>query len=146
MTQFRHVGIVVNDLETALHIWTEALNFQVVSRKHESGIAIEKLVGIKDVSLESVKLASEKNHDISIEFLSFIYPNTVHRQPLCTPNSIGITHLALTVKDLNSILKTLEIYGVKVLGEISLSEDGRTRGAYTEFPENILVELVEVLD
>lgn len=145
MTQFRHVGIVVEDIEASLRIWTEGLNFQVVSRRHESGTAIEKLVGIKDVSLESVKLASDKYHGVSVEFLSFRYPNMIRRQPPCAPNSFGITHVALTVNNLHSILEALGTYGVRVLGEVSLSEDGSSRGVYTEFPENILVELVEVL-
>ncbi len=145
MTHFRHVGIVVRNLNEALQIWNQILGFQIISRKIESGPAIEKLIGINGVRLESVKLAAESKKEIVVELLTFSYPKVRRRHPICTPNTFGITHIALTVIDLPSILDSLQKYGVKLLGEISSSEDGRTRGIYTEFPENILIELVEVI-
>lgn len=92
-----------------------------------------------------MKLAEESRKEIIVELLSFSYPEVTFRRPICTPNTLGITHIALTVKDLPSVLASLQKYDVKLLGEISHSEDGRSKGIYTEFPENILIELVEMI-
>ncbi len=143
MTQFRHVGIVLNNINATLRIWTEVLDFVVISRRIENGSPVEKLIGIEGVSLESVKIASRTDNRICVEFLSFINPTSVYRKPKTVPNSYGITHLALTVDNLPNVVKKLYEYGVVLIGEISVSDDGKSQGVYTEFPENILIELVE---
>ena len=41
----RHVGIVVADLQQALHFWCDVLHFDIVREMEESGPIIDAMMG-----------------------------------------------------------------------------------------------------
>ena len=55
----------------------------------------------------------------------------------------AIDHVALSVDDLPALLKELKADGVKILQEIKPIKGTKTRSAFIEGPDNILLELVE---
>ena len=56
--QIRHTGLVVADLEVALHFWRDLLGFTVARQMEESGPHIDAMMGLKDVRLTTSKLTA----------------------------------------------------------------------------------------
>lgn len=142
ITQIRHVGLVVADLERALAFWCDLLGFRVAKRMDESGTHIDAMMGLKDVRVTTAKLAAPDGN--LIELLHFhSHPD----QPAWTgtPHSTGFTHIALTVDDLDAVCKKLAQAGVFFFAPPQRSPDGYAKVTYCRGPEGVLLELVEVL-
>ena len=136
----RHVGIVVQDLEFCINFWKEIFEFEIVVDQIEPSPYIDELLGIKNPNLRTVKL-KDKNGMI-IELLKFEnYPDI--------PNwnnkiySTGLTHVALTVNDIEDIEKKLIKNNFRLKSKIMKSEKNLVKVLFAIGPENILLEFVE---
>ena len=142
ITQIRHTGLVVADLDAALHFWCDLLGFTVARQMDESGLHIDAMMGLKDVRLTTSKLTAPEGG--MIELLYF------HSHPdrptwTGTPHSTGFTHVAMTVKDIDNFCETLKKEGVIFFAPPQLSPDGKVKVTYCRGPEGVLLELVEIL-
>ena len=140
--QIRHTGLVVADLEVALHFWRDLLGFTVARQMEESGPHIDAMMGLKDVLLTTSKLTAPEGG--MIELLCF------HSHPdqtawTGTPYSTGFTHVAMTVKDIASLCAKLADAGVTFFAPPQRSPDGKVIVTYCRGPEGVLLELVEIL-
>jgi len=142
ITQIRHAGLVVSDLDAALTFWRDLLGFCLVKRLEESGPHIDAMLGLRDVSVTTVKLAAADGN--LIELLKF---HSHPSQPTWTgePFSTGFTHVALTVNDLDGVYRELNAAGVMFNAPPQRSPDGCVKATYCRGPEGVLLELVEVL-
>ncbi len=141
ITQIRHTGLVVADLDRALRFWCDLLGFRVVRRLEESGPHIDAMMGLHDVRVTTVKLAAPDGN--LIELLKFhSHPD----QPAWTgtPFSTGFTHMALEVDDVAAVCQELAEAGVTFYAPPQRSPDGRVAVTYCRGPEGVLLELVEV--
>ncbi|MBF9040320.1 glyoxalase [Rhodobacterales bacterium LSUCC0387] len=137
----RHTGLVVADLERALHFWCQVLGFKVVKQMDEEGPHLDAMMGLQDVRVTTVKLAAPDGN--LVELLRFhSHPD----QPRWSgaPYSTGFTHIALTVNDLDALIFTLAKEGVTFPAPPQYSPDGCVKVIYATGPEGILLELVEV--
>jgi catechol 2,3-dioxygenase-like lactoylglutathione lyase family enzyme len=142
ITEIRHVGIVVVDLERALSFWCDALGFRLHKRMDESGSYIDAMMGLEDVRVTTVKLQAPDGN--LVELLHFrSHPDRPSWNG--NPCSTGLTHLALTVDDLDSECRRLSDAGVTFDAPPQPSPDGYAKVTYGRGPEGILLELVEVL-
>ncbi len=142
ITQIRHTGLVVADLENALRFWCDVLGFRIAKRMEESGAHIDAMMGLEDVRVTTLKLAAPDGN--LVELLHFhSHPD----QPAWkgTPYSTGFTHIALTVDDLDAVCRMLAEAGVSFNAPPQLSPDGYAKVTYARGPEGVLLELVEVL-
>lgn len=138
----RHTGLVVADLERALHFWCDVLGFKVEKQMDESGNHVDAMMGLRDVRVTTAKLAAPDGN--LIELLCFhSHPD----QPRWdgTPYSTGFTHIALTVDDLDQLVSRLMLEGVSFPAPPQRSPDGYAKVIYAKGPEGILLELVEIL-
>lgn len=138
----RHTGLVVSDLEAALHFWCDVLGFKLSLCMDEWGPHIDAMMGLKDVRVTTAKLTAPDG--AMIELLKF------HSHPGQTrwsgqPYSTGFTHIALTVDDLDAIIPGLTAAGVTFPDKPQVSPDGYAKVTYASGPEGVLLELVEVL-
>ena len=142
ITAIRHAGLVVANLEAALSFWCDLLGFAVTKRMEESGSHIDAMLGLKDVRLTTAKLAAPDGNLIEL-----LYFHTHPDKPMWLgfPNSTGLTHIAMTVKDLDAAFIRLSDAGVKFMAPPQLSPDGYAKVTYCKGPEGVLLELVEVL-
>ena len=62
------------------------------------------------------------------------------------PNSTGLTHLAFTVDDIDSLYDSLKKAGVDFKCRPLISDDGGAKVTYAVGPEKLLLEFVEVLN
>lgn len=138
----RHTGIVVNDIKGAINFWVNLLEFEVVSNEVETGDFIDRLLGLKDVSVQTVKLAT-KDYTM-IELLHFrSHPSKEVWGG--TPYSSGLTHVALNTSDLSSLVSRLNTHGFYAKNDVQISPDGKVKVCYLIGFERVLLELVEVI-
>lgn len=142
ITAIRHTGIVVANMDEALHFWCDLLGFNIAKRMEESGPHIDAITGLENVQLTTTKLAAPDGN--LIELLQFhTHPDKPAWQG--QSNSTGITHIAMTVNNLDEAFKQLSAAGIVFNAPPVLSPDGYAKVTYCKGPEGILLELVEVL-
>lgn len=142
ISAIRHTGLVVADLDRALHFWCDVLGFKVVKQMDESGPHIDAMMGLRDVRVTTVKLAAPDGN--LIELLRFhSHPD----QPRWngTPHTTGFTHIALTVDNLAQLVQKLTQAGVSFPASPQHSPDGTVKVIYAQGLEGVLLELVEVI-
>ncbi len=143
VTQIRHVGIVVANLERALWFYRDLLGLEVQRRMKESGACIDNVLALENVTVETVKLGLG-GEATQVELLSFmshdVQTHTSQRTLLAGP-----THVAFSVDDLQSLYEYMKNEGVEFNCPPQLSPDGKVLLTYCQDPDGGLVELVEVL-
>jgi catechol 2,3-dioxygenase-like lactoylglutathione lyase family enzyme len=143
ITQIRHIGLVVADLEGALSFWQDLLGFKVEKKMDESGPHIDAMMGLKNVRVTTVKMTAPEGG--MIELLHF------HSHPdspswLGQPYSTGFTHIAMNVGNIDIAFKKLAGAGVVFPAPPQYSPDGGVKVIYCKGPEGVLLELVENLN
>ncbi len=138
---FRHVGIVTQDLNKSLWFYKKLLGLKIKTRMYEYGATTEKLVNVKNAKINTVKLFNNKN-SILIELLHF---KNVKKSKNINYNikRTGCSHFAITVNDIDNIYKRLSKYKIKFLSEPTLSNDKNVKLAFCRAPEGTLIEMVE---
>ena len=138
----RHTGIVVTDLEASLRFYRDLLGFREMKRLEESGAYIDNMLALDAAQLTTVKLAAPDGN--LIELLHF----RSHPRKSAGPReacSIGITHVAFTVGDIDQAYVSLRNQGVQFNAPPQSSPDGYAKVAFCRDPDGILIELVQVL-
>ena len=142
ITQIRHTGLVVRNLEVAMHFWRDILGFQVAKQMDEQGPHIDAMMGLQDVRVTTVKLVAPDGG--MIELLYFQSHPDIPRWT-GTPHSTGFTHVAMTVTNLDEVTQKLVAEGVTFFAPPQLSPDGAVKVTYCQGPEGVMLELVEIL-
>jgi len=137
----RHVGLVVSNLDKALEFWCGIFNFEVVTRMNEEGPFLDTMMGLKNVKLTTVKLNAPDGG--MLELLNFqSHPDKNKWDG--TPFSTGLTHIALTVRNIDNLIKDMREFGCEITNDCQLSPDGKVKVIYAQGPEHVLLELVEI--
>ena len=138
---YRHTGIVAKDIKKSLFFYKNLLNLKIIKKTIENEKIIERLLNIKVSKLITYKLGCD-NSEIIIEILDFDKTNKNKKIFL---NTHGITHISLTVKNVNAIYKKLIKNKVKFLSEPILSDNKKFKLCFCKTPEDCYLELVEIL-
>lgn len=139
--QFFHVGIAVIDLEKCKSFFCDIFDYQV---ELEFDTDSRKTYGVPNAFL---RVAFLKGPGGQIELLKNIHPNFTPAPPV--GRVAPISHFALYVKDLESIIEKVKAAGYEVWTEgIRVAPDNHPiipgcRGVYICGPENIVVEIIE---
>ena len=138
----RHVGIVVNDIAKTTDFWTNLIGFKLHIDAKEISPYIDELLGIANPKLRTVKLIDENG--FIIELLEFAkYPAKDNWEGNLA--TTGLTHIALTVSDLESLTTKLKENNYKFISEIKKSPNGSVKVVFVRGPEGLMLELVEPL-
>jgi catechol 2,3-dioxygenase-like lactoylglutathione lyase family enzyme len=138
---FRHIGIVVKNLEKQLFFYKELIGLDVYYEETEKGIFLETLIGIKDVAPKIYKLG--KNNQTIVELLYF--PENLSEDKNNNLINIGITHFAITVEDLDKKYKLLKKNDVNFISEPIVSPNGKHKVCFSQDFESNYIELVQNL-
>jgi len=141
---FRHVGIVVADLEAALDFYGRALGLVVVRRLEEGGEFLETVLGIANVRVTTVKMGLSADAPNPIIELLYFH-NPVSRDVQRRLDDRGPTHLALTVDDIEALYQRLENEDFSFVSPPQLSADGGVKLAFGRTADGTFLELVEEL-
>ena len=139
---FRHTGIVVSDLERMLKFYRDCLGLKVERENTESGPYIDKLTGLKDAQVITVKLSIPGG--ALIELLSFKSSAKAHT-PESQIDNPGFSHISLTVGNIEAEYQRLFDKGIKFISSPQISPKGYAKVAFCRDPEGNLIELVEEL-
>lgn len=136
----RHTGIVVSDIENAIKFWVDLLGFKIQTDQLEEGEFIDSLLGLKNVSVRTVKLSAENGTLVELLFFnSHKGLETWEGSPFKT----GITHIALSVKNIDVLVSNLMHNGYNQINQYQKSPNGKVLVCYLVGFENVLLELVQ---
>lgn len=142
MKALRHAGIVVSNLEEALHFYQDMLGLKVVKRMEESGDFIDNISALEDVKVTTVKMAVEDGNLIELLYYHSHPQGADADKPI---SWIGASHVAFTVEDLDAEYKKLTKSGVRFNCPPQISPDGYAKVTFCRGPDGVLIELVELL-
>jgi hypothetical protein len=134
---------VVNDLEKTRDFWINTLGFKLHIEAVEESPYIDELLDIKDPALTTVKLIDSKG--FIIELLKF-ENHRVDDSWSGDLKTTGLTHVALTVNNLDDLVDNLKSQNYEPLSEIKLSPNKKVKVVFVKGPEAIMLELVQELD
>ncbi len=133
---------MVNDLEKTRDFWINTLGFKLHIEAKEESPYIDELLAIKEPMLTTVKLIDSKGFIIELlKFENYQVENSWSGDLKTT----GLTHIALTVDNLNELVDNLKIQNYQPLSEIKISPNKKVKVAFVKGPEATMLELVQEL-
>lgn len=144
MIAVRHCGIVVSNMEKSLHFYRDLLGLKESRVMNESGEFIDSILGLENVQVTTVKLSGDDGPTLVelLEFKSHQDEDPARR----TLYSIGPTHAAFTVDNLDEVYCRLSEAGIRFTTPPQLSPDGYAKVTFCQDPDGTRIELVEVLE
>ena len=141
ITEIRHIGITVQDLKKSLNFFVKDLGFKIHKKMDEEGTYLEKMLNLPKIKVTTVKLKAPDGN--LVELLKF--KNLQHKSKWQGKiYHTGPTHFALTVKNLDQTYKKLK-KKYKFNAAPQYSPDGYAKVTFLKGPENLQIELVEIL-
>jgi len=140
--EVRHVGIVVKNMENSLKFYRDILGLEIIRDMDEHGGYIDNMLSLDDVHVRTVKLSAGMGNTL-IELLDFKSHNDNEIRNFYT---IGASHVALTVDNLDDLYKHLSENNVKFNAPPQKSSDGLVKVTFCNDPDGTPIELVEMID
>jgi catechol 2,3-dioxygenase-like lactoylglutathione lyase family enzyme len=145
MKALHHVGITVKDLDASIRFYHDVLGLGFVNEPspwfdHEE---LGPAVGVPGAALRQVSL---QLGDTTFELLEYKSPPSETEKPLLS-NSIGSSHVAFLVDDIEAKKAELETHGIEFYSGVNVVDEGVLAGwrwVYFEDPDGYPLELVEV--
>ena len=137
----RHIGIVTDNLDDALSFYVDLLGFKVKNHNKESGPFISTILGFKKASVTTVKLEAPDGN--LIELLQ--YKSPAGKKVQRNINDLGLSHIAFTVGDLDSICESLTEAGAQFISPPVVNPEKTAKVAFCRDPQGNILELVQIL-
>ena len=136
---WHHVAISVRDIEREIAFYRDLLGFEVDwDKDHYNGEMLSRVVGMPDADARVVMLTG---YGTRIELFYYYKPKGQESPPkkMC---DFGITHFALSVKDLKPLYERLLKKGVRFNCPPQNLRPG-VWATYMKDPEGVTIELIE---
>ena len=136
---FRHVGIVVNDLDKMIWFYQDLIGLEIIYDKIEEGRFLNHILNSNNKSPRIIKLG--QNNKTIVELLYF-GDCDINKKNLFDN---GYTHFALTIDDGNYLYDKFIKNGLSVINTPSISDEKTVKVFFGMDPENNIIEFVELL-
>ena len=134
---------MVNDLEKNRDFWINTLGFKLHIEAIEESPYIDELLDVKDPALKTVKLIDSKGSIIELlKFENYQVGNSWSGDL----KTIGLTHIAITVDNLDELIERLIKDNYQTVSDIKVSPNGKVKVVFVKGPEGLMLELVEELN
>jgi len=144
MISLRHLGITVDNIEKMENFYCNLLGCEVYKIMQEEGACIDNFSGIENIKVTTSKMNLPGGG--LLELLKYHSPaNTSFPDQNRQIIEVGLSHLALTVDNLDLLYENLMKEGIVFLYPVQASPDGNVKIAFCRDPEGNLIELVEEL-
>jgi len=145
MKALHHVGITVKDLDASIRFYHDILGLEFSNEPSPlfEGEDLGRGVGVPGAALRQVSLLVG---DTTIELLEYKTPPSDTLRPLAS-NSLGASHVAFRVDDIEAAKADLEARGVSFYSDVNVVDEGVLAGwrwVYFEDPDGYPLELVQV--
>ncbi len=137
----RHFGIVVSNLEKSLKFYQNLLGLKILKKMNESGSILDSILNLENVNVNTVKMSA--GNETLIELLEYKQPISGSNSK--NVNSLGASHVAFTVYDLEKTYKIMISEGIKFNSPPQTSSDGNVKVTFCYDPDGTPIELVEDL-
>ncbi|MFF0902830.1 UNVERIFIED_CONTAM: VOC family protein [Kocuria sp. CPCC 205316] len=138
-----HVGVVVDDLETAVAFFVD-LGLELEGRAPIEGRWVDRVSGLEGVRVDIAMLRTPDGHG-RLELTKFHTPRAVSAEPQNAPgNTLGLRSIMFTVDDVDASVAGLRARGAELVGEVVQYQDSY-RLCYVRGPAGIIVALAEQL-
>ena len=125
-----------------MEFYSGILGLEIFGRRVEIGGFVDSLTGIDCVEVEWVKLIIPKGG--LIELLQYkSHPDVLDVS--YASNKLGISHVALTVNNLDELYKDIIASGYTCKSRPLLSPNGKVKILYGHGPDGEILELIEDL-
>ena len=141
ITNYRHTGLVVENLKKSKEFYCGLLNFRVIQNIIEEGDYFNKLINEKNLRAKVIKARLPDN--VVLELLEFI---NVKKKTIKKPKRyypIGTIHMCFTVKNINHIYKKLKRNKIKFFSPPLSSDYDNVKTCFCYDPDFNLVQFVE---
>lgn len=142
MKAIRHFGIVVGNLEKALHFYRDMLGLEIQKDMLEKGDFIDSISGLKNVQVHTIKMSADDGNLIELLHYESHKRQLPQKKDIC---EIGASHPAFTVDNIDELYKKLKQAGIEFNCEPKLSVDGSAKVTFCRDYDGTLVELVQML-
>jgi catechol 2,3-dioxygenase-like lactoylglutathione lyase family enzyme len=129
-------------MENSLKFYQDLLGLKIIKDMDEQGGYINNMLSLDGVQVRTVKLSAGMGNTL-IELLDFKSHNDNEIRNFYT---IGASHVALTVDNLEELYKTLSKNNVKFNAPPQKSPDGLVKVTFCNDPDGTPIELVEIID
>ena len=129
-------------MENSLKFYQDLLGLKIIKDMDEQGGYINNMLSLDGVQVRTVKLSGGMGNTL-IELLDFKSHNDNEIRNFYT---IGASHVALTVDNLEELYKTLSKNNVKFNAPPQKSPDGLVKVTFCNDPDGTPIELVEIID
>jgi len=145
MQALHHVGLTVKDLDASIRFYHDVLGLPFSNEPSPwfDGEDLARGVGVPGAALRQVSLLLG---DTTLELLEYSSPPSQTTEPL-TSNSLGASHIAFLVEDVEAAKAELEAKGIEFYSPVNVVDEGVLAGwrwVYFEDPDGYPLELVEV--
>lgn len=138
---FRHTGIICDNIQESLIFYRDKLGFEVIQDFWDSSPYINKITGIEGTNVHMIKLKAADG--TVLELLDYeTHPTSKIKQEIY---NVGACHLALQVYNIEEAYSKLSSNGVKFISEPILSSEGIAKVCFCFDPNDIRIELVEMI-
>lgn len=137
-----NVGIVVEDLDTAIEFFTE-LGLELEGRASIEGDWADGVTGLRDQRVEIAMMRTPDGHG-RLELSRFLAPAVVADHRSAPVNALGYLRVMFAVEDIDDVLARLCNRGAELVGKVVQYEDAY-RLCYIRGPERILIGLAQEL-
>ncbi len=138
--RMEHVGIVVDDLATAIEFFVE-LGLVLQGEASVEGRWVDRVVGLEGVRAELAMMETPDGNG-RLELVKFHSPSNPGDNRHAPANTPGIRHIAFAVEDIEAVVAGLRARGAELVGELERYQD-RYRLCYVRGPEGIIIELAD---
>jgi catechol 2,3-dioxygenase-like lactoylglutathione lyase family enzyme len=138
--KLHHTGFVVHDRDTSVAFYRDVVGLNVISEYERIGPGIDQVIGYEKAHLKSAILDLGGGH--ILEIIQYLRPPSDGR-PTNERSTIGSTHLAFLVDDIQAVYKKLSEGGATVLNPPAELAPGRT-ACYLQDPDGNWLELMEL--
>lgn len=138
--RLEHVGVVVEDLASAIEFFSE-LGLTLEGEAAVEGRWVDNVVGLEGVRADIAMMQTPDGHG-RVELAKFHSPSGEGVEGQAPANAPGIRHISFAVDDIDAVVERLRARGTELVGELERYED-RYRLCYVRGPEGIIVELAE---
>jgi catechol 2,3-dioxygenase-like lactoylglutathione lyase family enzyme len=138
----RHIGIVVNDMDISLKFYKDLLGLKIKSLVEEEGEFLDNMLAHKNVKNKVAKLYAGNGNALVELIDSKSFANKKNRNFF----TIGASHFAFTIDNLQETYEYLLENGVKFTAPPQLTPDGYAKVTFCEDPDGTPIELVEVIN
>jgi len=142
MTLIHHIGITVSDIERSLDFYADLTGGEKSGPWDRSGPRVDQVTGYSGVVVRQAFI-TVPDGDAVIELLQYVGGSPVVLDP--DNGHVGAAHVAVLVRDLDTLLGRLRGSGVEVLSDpiVCSAPLAGYRAVYVLDPDRVRVELLE---